>query len=430
MPTPRVDLLSLGDELLLGIRANAHLVYLGALLSRYGLPVTRNVVLRDRPDEIRREFSQSWAEADIVITTGGLGPTTDDLTRETVAEVLGRPLRRDATVEADIRARFERMGRILTDNNLAQANIVEGADTIPNRFGTAPGQWYEADGKLLLMLPGPGSELRPMVEDQVLPRLQERGWAQPGEVFLQLRTCGIGESQLDARLRPVFAPFGDALQVAYCAHVGMVDVRLAPGPGQLSWEEITALGESCREILGVDFVGFGDGDLAALVINQVRQLNRTLAVAESCTGGLLASALTDVPGASKAFVGGLVCYTNEAKMALLEVPDCILQQHGAVSPECAAAMAAGVAERFDTDYALAITGFAGPGGGTRDNPVGTVHFGFVSPCGVWSHKAVHPGNRLQVKERAVNLALDWMRRKLLKYDFKVASRAGAAGDRQ
>jgi len=423
----RVDLLTLGDELLLGIRENSHLVYLGARLSRHGLAVARNVVLRDQVEDIRREFAHSWAEADVIITTGGLGPTSDDLTRETVADILGRELRRDAGVEAEIRRRFERMGRLLTDNNLVQANIIDGAEVLPNRFGTAPGQWLEADGKLLVMLPGPGSELRPMMEDLVLPKLRERGYAQPDQAFLQLRTCGMGESALDALLRPVFAQFGETLQVAYCAHVGLVDVRLSPGRGGKSWEEIAAIGETCRGLLGDDFIGFGEDDLATLVLGQVRQLGRKLAVAESCTGGLLASAFTDVPGASKTFVGGLVCYTNEAKMALLEVPDCILMQHGAVSAECAAAMAAGVAERFDADYALAVTGFAGPGGGTRDNPVGTIHLGFASPQGVWSHKAVYPGNRLQVKERAVNLALDWMRRKMIKYELPPAGQCGGSG---
>lgn len=416
MSSLRVDLLTLGDELLLGIRANTHLVYLGAHLSRHGLPVARNVVLRDHPEEVRAEFARSWAEADLIITTGGLGPTTDDLTRETVAAVLGRPLERHAGVEAEIRARFERMGRRMTDNNLVQANIIAGAEVLANRFGTAPGQWYEANGKVLLMLPGPGSELRPMFEEVALPKLQAHGWARAGQAFLQIRTCGAGESHLDTLLRPVFEVYGPDLQVAYCAHEGLVDLRLSPVGEHLGWDDIGRLGEQCRQLIGDDFIAFGEADLASLVVNQVRLLGRTMATAESCTGGLLASALTDVPGASKVFIGGLVCYTNEAKMEMLDIPECLLLQHGAVSAECAAAMATGVAEKFGSDYALAVTGFAGPGGGTRDNPVGTIHLGYVSPLGVWSHKAVYPGNRLQVKARAVNLALDWMRRKLAKYE--------------
>lgn len=408
----QIDLLTIGDELLLGIRDNAHLVYLGKQLANHGLTLRRNEVIRDTTEEISRFFTQSWADADILITTGGLGPTTDDITRETVAAALGRKLVHHPPSEAALRERFAKLGRTPTANNFRQCYLVEGAEAIPNRYGTAPGQWLRHGHQLLIMLPGPGSEMRPMWEEQVVPRLQAEKILGERAAYVQLRTLGLGESQLETNLRPIFDRFPGRLLVGYCAHNGMVEVRLSPVGHSLSWEEVRAIGEECREKLGDDFVCYGDCCLASLLLRQLRGLNATLAVAESCTGGLLAAAFTDVPGASKVFLGGLVCYSNDAKVQLLDVPEPILQQHGPVSAECAVALATGAAEKFGSDYALAVTGFAGPTGGTAENPVGTIYFGLSSPTGAWAHRAVYPGNRLQVRERAVNMALDWMRRKL------------------
>lgn len=411
----KVDMLSLGDELLLGIRENAHLHWLGGQLCHHGLSIRRAHVLRDDGAEIGRFFSESWEDADVVITTGGLGPTDDDLTRETIAACLERKLVHHRPSEDALRERFQRLNRTPTANNLKQCYIIEGAEAIPNRNGTAPGQWYQQGGKILVMLPGPTNELRPMWTDQVLPRLKEAGVAMESFPYLQIRTCGIGESNLEVRCKPLFARYPGRLQVAYCAHAGMVDLRLSSVGHSLSTAEIQALGEEIRELLADDFVCYGECCMASHIIGKLRVLEQTLAVAESCTGGLLSSAFTDVPGASKAFLGGVVCYTNDVKEQLLDVPDCLLQQHGAVSEECAVAMAIGAAEHFGSDYALSVTGFAGPGGGTESHPVGTVFVGLHTPAGSWAHRAVYPGSRLQVKQRAVNLALDWMRRKMNAY---------------
>ncbi|MCD8481535.1 MAG: nicotinamide-nucleotide amidohydrolase family protein [Verrucomicrobia bacterium] len=286
---------------------------------------------------------------------------------------------------------------------------------MPNAHGTAPGQWLELDGKLLIMLPGPPNELHPMFMNEVLPRLATRGWIESDRPFLQLRTTGIGESQLEADLQSIFEPYAERLQVAYCAHEGIVDLRLAPGPGSdLSRDDIAHIGEQCRKRLGPAFAVFGEQCIAALILQQLRALGSSLAVAESCTGGLLASHFTDVAGASKVFMGGVVCYRNEAKEQLLGIPDSLLTQHGAVSPECAVAMASAAAELFEADYALSITGFAGPEGGNE--PAGTVYIGYHTPVGVWSRRIFHPGSRSAVKQRSVNAALDFMRRKLKKYE--------------
>ncbi len=415
-PKPKVEILTIGDELLLGICDNGNLTFISRQLNRYGLAVERNVVVRDHPETLARYFSEAWENAGIVITTGGLGPTRDDLTRDTVARALGRKLVPSREAEQAIREHFAKLDREVTDNNLRQAAILEGAEVIPNRLGTAPGQWLQTDGRILVMLPGPTHELEPMFDNHVLPRLREAGWAAQTVVYLQIRTCGIGESLLEERLAPVLRPLEDRLHTGYCAHAGMVDVRISPKEGLMTWDQAREAAEQCRDLLGADFVCFGSLSMSRLLLRKLRAAGKKLAVAESCTGGLLASAFADIPGASKIFAGGVVCYNNETKIQLLGVPEAILLQHGAVSAECAAAMATGAAEKFEAAYALSVTGFAGPGGGTAENPAGTIFFGYHSPSGVWSHKIVYPGNRMAVRKRAVNTALDWMRRKLEKYE--------------
>lgn len=411
----KVELIALGDELLLGLRPNGHLTFLGDQLSKHGLSLSRGQEIPDDSNIIRSAFAEAWARAEIVITTGGLGPTVDDRTRDTIAEVLQRPLIRDAACEAALRRFFSLRGRTPAENNFRQCYLLEGAVALDNPNGTAPGQWLEIDGKLLIMLPGPPNELRPMFLNEVLPRLAARGWIASERPFLQLRTTGIGESQLENDLQPIFSPFGNRLQVAYCAHEGIVDLRLsAPFGSDLSRDEIARIGEACRLRLGPAFAAYGEQCIAALILQQLRSLGSTLAVAESCTGGLLASHFTDVSGASKVFMGGVVCYRNEVKEQLLGIPDALLRQHGAVSPECAVAMASAAAELFEADYALSITGFAGPDGGNE--PAGTVYIGYHTPVGVWSRRIFHPGSRSAVKQRSVNAAMDFMRRKLKKYE--------------
>lgn len=409
----RLELLTIGDELLLGIRENGHLAYLGGLFARYGLTFSRNEVVCDQAEAIADSFQRSWGQSDIVVTTGGLGPTSDDNTRETIAAVLGCKLVWDADVEAAIAARYAKMGRVMLDSVRKQCYRPEGADVLPNRFGTAPGLWFERDGKILIMLPGPASELRPMVETVVMPRLKASGLAEESDCYLQIRTMGVGETQLEERLKPVLDDY-PALQIAYCAHQGMVDVRLSTANGCSDGCLIRRAGKQCKQLLGEDFICYGHLTLGEVVLQELRAMDKTLGVAESCTGGLLSNAFTDISGASKVFAGSVVCYRNDSKVQLLDVPESIIQQHGAVSAETAVAMVMGAAERFSSDYALSVTGFAGPGGGTEENPVGTIYIGYYAPSGVWSRKIVCSGERLAVKVRAVNSALDWMRRKMIR----------------
>ncbi len=411
----RFELLTLGDELLLGLTANSHLTFIGAQLSRRGVALGRSVTVTDDADAIAEQFAESWAKADVVITTGGLGPTCDDRTREAVGQVLGQALVFDPLIEKAIAERFARLGRKMTENNLKQAYRFERCEVLPNANGTAPGLWVQQGGKVLCMLPGPPNELNPMFLEQVIPRLAGLGYLSEREAYVQVRTVGVGESMLETKLQPVFDRFGDALSVAFCAHQGQVDCRLSSPSDRLSPAELEEIARECARILGEDFLCFGHDNLAKVTADLLRTHERMLAVAETATGGLLANCFTEIAGATKFFAGGVVCCSNESKIQLLDVPECLLDQHGAVSPENAVAMATGAAERLGADYAIAVTGYCGPCGGTAENPVGTIYLALYSPHGVWSKKLSYPGPRTTIKVRAVNAALDWLRRELLKH---------------
>ncbi|MBA3848461.1 MAG: damage-inducible protein CinA [Opitutus sp.] len=410
---PRYELITLGDELLLGLTANSHLAWIGAQLGRRGVLLGRNVTITDEAPAIAAQFRESWARADVVITTGGLGPTCDDRTREVVAEILGQELVFDPEIMRAIEERFAKFNRPCTPNNRRQAFKFSRGEVLPNPNGTAPGLWAEQDGKVLVMLPGPPNELQPMFTDQVLPRLAQLGLVSDQEGYLQLRTAGVGESMLETRFQPVFARY-PGLGVAYCAHQWQVDCRISSPDGRHPRATLQQIAAECAALLGDDFVCFGQDNLAKVAADLLRNSGRTLAVAESCTGGLLANSFTDICGASKFFMGGIVSYSNDSKTLLLDCPECLLSQHGAVSAECAVAMASGVAERLSADYGLAITGYAGPAAGhcCDDSAVGTIYIGLHSPLGDWSKKLVCPGARHPVKLRAVTAAIDWLRREV------------------
>lgn len=428
----RYELLTLGDELLLGLTANGHLTFIGAQLGRRGALLQRNVTITDEADAIAQQFRESWARADVVITTGGLGPTCDDRTRDAIAEVLGQKLVFDPVIKHSIEERFTRLGRKMTDNNLKQAYVFEHGEVIPNANGTAPGLWVEQDGRVLIMLPGPPNELQPMFTEQVIPRLAERRLLLGSEAYIQMRTAGIGESALETKLQPIFDRAGPALSVAYCAHQGAVDCRVSSPGGGLSHADLERIAGECVALLGDDFVCYGHDALARVCAEMMRVQEKRIAVVETATGGLLAHAFTEVCGACKFFAGGVVCCSNDAKMQLLDVPECLLLQHGAVSDEAAVAMATGAAETLGADYALAVTGFAGSAsaGANSGNPVGTIFVALFSPAGVWSKKLSYPGPRSTVKVRAVNAALDWLRRELLRAQRGQATPARRIGAMQ
>ena len=376
------------------------------------MQLARNVTATDEAAAIVGELRESWARADVVITTGGLGPTCDDRTREAVAEVIGQKLVFDPAIEQAIAERFARLGRKMTPNNLKQAYRFERGDVLANANGTAPGLWVEQGGKVLVMLPGPPNELQPLFTEQVLPRLAKLGLIRDGEAYVQLRTAGVGESALETKLQPIFDRAGSGLNVAYCAHQWRVDVRLSSPDGRLSMLELQAIADECAALLGEDLVCFGHDSPAKVASDLLRAQEKTLAVAESCTGGRLASVFAEVCGATKFFRGAIVCYSNDVKAQILGVPESLLAQHGAVSDECAVALATSVAETLEADYGIAITGYAGSSGGPGTTSPSTVYLGLHSPQGVWSKKLNYAAARAMVSERAVTVAVDWLRREL------------------
>jgi nicotinamide-nucleotide amidase len=408
----QVLVINVGDELLDGIRENGHLLWLGEQLARRGLPITRSIVVRDNAMEIAREVGEAWGAYDLIVTTGGIGPTSDDHVRAAVASALGLKLEHVPSAEQALRERFKLIGRKLSEADLSQCFIPAGAEALPNPRGTSPGVFYHRDGKALVMLPGPTLELRPMFEEEVVPRLRDVGCACQGEAYVQVRTFGIGAVPLEAIVRPFLKP---GMALSFGTHTGVVDARISSAGSGFTAEQLCEVARQVRDAVGHDFVCTGHACLASLVVEQLRSLEKTVSLAESCTGGLLANSFTNVPGASKVFAGSAVCYANDAKVNLLGIPECLIAQHGAVSAECAAAMATSAIEKFGSDYAISVTGYAGPGGGTDVDPVGTVYIGYASPAGVWSRRVVLPGDRRQVKLRAVNTSLDFMRRQLNKY---------------
>ena len=426
--TIRVETITIGDELLLGIRENAHLTYLGTQLAHHGLEPAANLVIRDNPEDIAIFFSQAWQRSDLIITTGGLGPTTDDITRESIAKALGEELIFDPIVELALKDRFSQLGKPMPEINLRQCYRPENAEVLENPFGTAPGLLLQKEGKILVMLPGPAREMHPMFEQIVVPRLQKEGLFPEIDCYLQIRTAGIGESALAEKTEHLFQD-KEALVVGYCAHAGMVDLRLSSLDGEvLTEQDLQELADACRQAIGEDFVCMGDRTLAEVIFRELRSLNKTLAVAESCTGGLLSSSFTEIAGISKVFHGGAVCYHNDAKVQMVAVPESMLKQHGAVSEEVAIAMATGACEKFGADYGLSVTGFAGPTGGTQVLPVGSIYLGYSSPVGVWAKKIHLRGDRASNRRRAATSALDWMRRKLRKYKLEEVFAASETGE--
>ncbi|MFZ4483614.1 MAG: competence/damage-inducible protein A [Chthoniobacterales bacterium] len=409
----KAEIINTGSELLLGLVLNTHLSYLAGELAPCGVTISRQVCVPDGPP-IREALGRALDRADVVIATGGLGPTTDDITREAAAELLGLALLPDELVLQGIRERFAQRGLAMAERVERQAMVPAGAEVLSNPNGTAPGLYFPPGtlaprhSRHLFLLPGPPRELRPMVRDHVLPRL--RTVLPPGKLREQriYRLTGIGESQVEERIGQQIEARGD-LEVGYCARPSEVDFRLI-GPAHLLDEVEPAI----RAAIGPWIYSTGE-TLEKTVVDLLRGAGLRLAVAESCTGGALADRLTNVPGASDVFYGGYVTYANEAKEQALGLPASLLAKHGAVSEPVAAAMAEGARQKSGAACALATTGIAGPGGGTKDKPVGTVFIALASandPTVV--RRCYFPLDRATFKHMATSAALDLLRRQMLK----------------
>ncbi len=378
----KIELINTGSELLLGRVLNTHQQWICRGLADLGYEVSRQICVPDDGPSIQAAVRESLSRADLIITTGGLGPTSDDITRDLIAQMLGRKLIFDPAVMAQIERYFASRQRSTPPKTELQAMIPEGARVLPNLNGTAPGlaipcepnPFSNSSAKaLLILLPGPPRELRPMFTDLALPLIQREMPLSAKFVCRTLRTAGMGESLVENKIAPPLEPLvRQGLEIGYCARIGEVDVRLI-ARGECASEIVAQAELTARELLGQTLIfGIDDDSMESAIVNLLTDQRKTLALAESCTGGMIANRITDVPGASAVLIAGLVTYSNQSKQALLGVRSESLDAHGAVSEVVAREMAEGAIARLDTDYAISVTGIAGPSGGTDAKPVGTV----------------------------------------------------------
>lgn len=407
-----IELVTIGTELLLGMTIDTNGAEIARALAAHGVRVIRRTSVADNGDAIRDAVAEALRRTGAVLTTGGLGPTRDDITKKVVADLFNAPLEFDESVWAGLLARFASLQRKPAESNRSQAEVPRGATVLTNRWGTAPGLWLEGPPGLVIMLPGVPLEMRRLLESEVVPGLASRG---TGSVIrsLLVRTSGIPESSLAERMGDVEREIAP-LTLAYLPGLDGVDLRLSAWglpPDEAERRLHAAAGLLCSR--GSENVyAEGESDLAAVVLDEARSQGVRLAVAESCTGGLLGARITEVPGSSDVFVGGVIAYDNALKVDLLGVPEALLAEHGAVSEPVARAMAESTARRFGVAAAISVTGVAGPGGGTPEKPVGTVWIGCFYNGTVDARRSLFPGSRHEIRGRAAQAALFLLHRRL------------------
>ncbi|MBA3553637.1 MAG: competence/damage-inducible protein A [Gemmatimonadales bacterium] len=407
-----LELVTIGTELLLGFTVDTNGAEIARVLSAQGVRVVRRTAVADRPEDIRQAIGEALRRTGAVITTGGLGPTRDDITKQIVADLFGAQLRFDDAVWQNLVERFRRFGRVPAASNRSQAEVPEGATVLPNRWGTAPGLWLEGAPGLIVMLPGVPLEMRKLLEHEVAPRFAARSAGRVIRSFT-VRTTGVPESSLAERMgeiEPEIAP----LTLAYLPGLEGVDLRLSVwgvSPDEAD-QRLRQAADLVTARAGEHAYGEGETDLAAVVLERARRRGLRIGTAESCTGGLVGGRLTEIPGSSDVYAGGVVTYSNELKTALLGVPPTLIEEHGAVSEPVVRAMAEGAVNRLGADIAVAVTGIAGPGGGSEEKPVGTVWIGLAGAKPAEARRVVLGGERHDIRARAVQTALFFLLRRL------------------
>jgi nicotinamide-nucleotide amidase len=400
-----IELVTIGTELLLGMTVDTNGAEIARSLAEKGVRVARRTSVADRADDIREAVAGALARTGAVLTTGGLGPTRDDITKKVIADLYAAPLEFDEAVWGNLLERFARLQRTPPQSNRSQAEVPKGAIVLRNRWGTAPGIWLDGSPGLTIMLPGVPMEMRKLMQHEVVPRLAARS---SGSVIrsLMVRTTGIPESALAERLGHIEREIAP-VSLAYLPGLEGVDLRLS------AWEVsageadrmLRTAAELVRGRAAEHVYGEGERDLAELVLEAARSQGERLAVAESCTGGLVGARLTEIPGSSDVFVGGVIAYDNAVKREALNVPAELLEQHGAVSEPVAGAMVVGVAHRFQVSAAVSVTGIAGPGGGSDAKPVGTVWIATWLRGSTEARRFLFPGTRHEIRARAAQAAL-------------------------
>ncbi len=411
------EIVAIGSELLTPFRQDTNSLYLTEKLNQLGVEVIFKTIVGDCREHLTGSASLALSRADIVIFMGGLGPTEDDLTREAVAEALQLELHRDPEIVAAIERRFASRGWKMSANNAKQGDVIAGAIVLPNPNGTAPGQWisgkYEGREKIIILLPGPPHELRALFDQECMERLRAK--LPPQFIATRvLKVTGMGESQCDARVAPIYKRFTD-VQTTILAGAGEIQLHLRTRADSLdaAQQRVDQVVEEIEAELG-DYVFSDNGDSLEQIVGYYLQMrNATLAVAESCTGGLLAERITSVSGSSRYFLGGAVVYSNQLKTGFADVPADLIAKHGAVSREVAAALAEGIRKRCQATLGVGITGVAGPAGGTAEKPVGLVFHALAGDRGTEVIERNFPGDRKRIRWFASQQAMDMVRRKLM-----------------
>ncbi len=411
------EIIAVGSELLTPHRQDSNSLYLTEKLNDLGVEVRFKCIVGDDREGLTAAAKLAMRRSDIIIFTGGLGPTEDDLTREAVADALGLKLQRDPQFVAKLEQRFAKRGMKMSANNAKQADILSSAAMLPNPVGTAPGQWvggkYDGRERLLMLLPGPPSEMKAVFETECIPRLRARVPAQ----YIATRTLKIAmmpESQVDARVAPIYKTYAD-VETTILAGAGEIQLHLRCRKDSQAEAEarVEELAEKIEDELG-DTIFSRKGETIEQIVSYLLQMRgMTLAVAESCTGGLLAERITSLSGSSRYFLGGAVVYSNELKTQFANVPKALIEQHGAVSREVAAAMAEGIRRRCLASYGVGITGVAGPTGGSEQKPVGLVYIALAGEEGTQVVERNFPGDRRRIRQFATQQALEMIRRALV-----------------
>jgi nicotinamide-nucleotide amidase len=401
-------ILAVGSEMLGPIRVDTNSLKITAELERFGVPVVRKSIVGDSLSDLVAELRYTAARVDTLILTGGLGPTEDDLTREALAEAFGLQLDVDDSIVKSIEARFAARGWTMPEVNKRQASVFRGHTTLTNERGTAPGFHLQLEGKDIWVFPGVPHELEWMVATYLQPWLEQRsgGRARHRRV---LKIAGLTESGVEEKLATYYAAHPNEL-LTILASGGQIEIHL----GGESLDDIATREREIAELFGERLFGYDDDSLESVVGRLLASRGQTLATAESCTGGLLGSRITDIPGSSAYFLGGIVCYTAAAKIELVGVDPELIRQHGEVSEPVAIALANGIRERFGATWGVGITGIAGPGGGTETKPVGTVHVAIAGPNGHKHRHILWQGPRTIIKWYSTQQALDLLRRNVLK----------------
>jgi len=411
------EIIAVGSEMLTPYRQDTNSLYLTEKLNEIGVGVAFKTIVGDRRKDLVNAIRTALGRVDFLVLMGGLGPTEDDLTREAVAEALSLALRRDATQVAALHARAASWRISMPQNNLKQADVLEGATLLPNPNGSAPGQWLDTTfngyRKLLALIPGPPHECRPLFDAECLPRLQAA--APPRSIAVRtLKAAMIPESQADKLLAPIYSTYTD-VETTLLAHTGDLQITLICSKPTIetAQQRVDELAEKLEETLD-DWLYSSQGDtLEQIVLYYLGLRQATLAVAESCTGGMIAQRITSVPGASRSFLGGGVVYADKLKTDFAGVPADLILKHGAVSAEVAKAMADGIRHSTGATMGLGITGIAGPTGGTEKKPVGLVHIAVTDDQGTDALERVFRGDRERVREWASQQALDMVRKRLM-----------------